>query len=119
MGTWYNRVQGTLVKELPALISNGKFSTNMACVFNTHSMLSVGQMLVNDGTGKFHLNDEVHDFFNDEKPVVDTTELDIIENALFAYQEVVEEGGRASFLIPEKLLARFELRNWHLMHLVT
>lgn len=111
MGTWYNRVKGTLVKELPALISNGKFSTNMECVFNTHSMLSVGQMIVNDGTGKFHLNDEVYDFFNDEKPVVDTTELDIIENALFAYQDVVEEGGRASFLIPEKLLARFELSN--------
>lgn len=112
MNSWYDRIQGKLLKQLPEIITSGQFAANVECEFNSHSMISRGQMLVNDGTGKFHLNDEAGAFLVHEDPAVDATELNIIEIALLAYKDAIEHGGIASFLIPEELLARFELSNF-------
>lgn len=117
MNSWYDRVSGQLQKQLPETITGGQFSANIECEFNSHSIISSGQTLVTDGTGKFHLNDEVGDFFAHEESAVDATELNIIESALLAYNDSIEHGGISSFLIPEKLLARFELSNFEqLLH---
>lgn len=111
MNAWYDRVNGQLLRQLPEIITEGQFAANVECKFNSHAMIR-GQLLVNDGTGKFYLNDEVREFAVHEEPAVDATELNIIENALLAYKDVIEHGGIGSFLIPEKLLARFALSNF-------
>lgn len=109
MIAWYDRFRGRLVKQLPEQITSGRYTAQEACVFNGHSKIQPADLLVNDGTDKFHIEHQLGSFIHNEKSEQLETELEIIESAILAYQEAVDLGKDSSFLIPDKLLARFEL----------
>ncbi|MEZ8022146.1 DUF2357 domain-containing protein [Vibrio sp. 1F255] len=119
MSLWYDRLEGRFTKRLPSVISPSQFAVTAECEFNSHSVLSAGQAIVNDGTDKFHFQSIVGSFDSPEVGGVNKTELNIIESALFAYKEAVDDGNTASFLISETLLSRFDLGNFEqLLHSV-
>lgn len=109
MITWYDRFNGKLVKQLPENIVSGRYSAQESCIFNGHSNIQPDDFLISDGTEKFHIGSQVGSFFHNEKSEHIETELEIIESVILAYQEAVNLGKDSSFLIPDKLLARFEL----------
>ena len=109
MTDWYDRVSGESIKEIPEIVIPGRFLTNKTCTFNGHATLKKGDFLLNDGTNKFHLDDVYGRFSMAEEVGNNSAELDIIESAILAYQDSVDVGNKSSFLIPEKLLARFEI----------
>ena len=112
MADWYDRVTGESIKELPEIVIPGRFLTNKICTFNGYLTLEKGDFLLNDGTDKFHIDNlgSAHGRFSIvEKVDNNSAELDIIESAVLAYQDSVDIGNKSSFLIPEKLLARFEI----------
>lgn len=109
MITWYDRFNGKLVKQLPENIVSGRYAAQAPCIFNGHSNIQPDDFLISDGTEKFHIGSQVGSFIHNEKSEQLETELEIIESAILAYQEAVDLGKDSSFLIPDKLLARFEL----------
>jgi hypothetical protein len=109
MAVWYDRVTGELIKQLPDVITSGRYTVVDTCTFNGHTTIEKGNLLVNDGTNKFHIGHQFGSFTKPVKIEEDTTEFGIIESAILAYQEAVDSGKKSSFLIPDKLLARFEL----------
>ena len=109
MKLWYDRVKGEFIKELPDTVVAGRFLTNGAFDYNGHTTLEKGDFLLNDGTDKFHTNNQVGRFSGYDKTDDDTIEFGIIESAILEYQEAIDTGNVGSFLIPDKLLARFEL----------
>jgi hypothetical protein len=109
MNAWYDRITGRYVEELPNTVITGRFLVGNASTFNSHTTIEKGGFLLNDGTDKFHIGHEVGCFTKDDKKGEDTTEFDIIESTILAYQEAIDAGNKSSFLIPDKLLARFEL----------
>ncbi len=109
MAVWYDRVTGEFVKELPDAVISGRYIAADTCIFNGHTTINEGGYLLNDGTEKFQVGNEIGSFVGDEKPESDSTEFGIIESAILAYQEAIDSGNKSSFLIPDKLLARFEL----------
>lgn len=109
MITWYDRFQGKLEKKLPDNIMSGRYAAQDSCVFNGHSNIQLNDFLISDGTEKFHIESQAGSFIHNEKPEQLETELEIIESAILAYQEATDLGKDNSFLIPDKLLARFEL----------
>jgi hypothetical protein len=109
MIAWYDRFRGRLVKQLPEQITSERYTAQEACVFNGHSKIQPADPLVNDGTDKFQIEHQLGSFVKNEKSEQLETELEIIESAIFAYQEANDLGKDSSFLIPDKLLARFEL----------
>ncbi|MEZ9105690.1 DUF2357 domain-containing protein [Vibrio splendidus] len=109
MVTWYDRFNGKLVKQLPENIMPGRYAAQDLCIFNGHSNIQPDDFLISDGTEKFHIGSQVSSFIHSEKSEQLETELEIVESAILAYQETVHLGKDSSFLIPDKLLARFEL----------
>lgn len=109
MVTWYDRFNGKLVKQLPKIIAPGRYAAQESCIINRHSNIQPGDFLISDGTEKFHIGSQVGSFIHNEKSEQLEAELEIIESAILAYQEAVDLGKDSSFLIPDKLLARFEL----------
>lgn len=109
MVTWYDRFNGKLVKQLPENITSGRYAAQESCIFNGYSNIRPDDFLISDGTEKFHISSQVGSFIHNEKTEKFETELEIIESAILAYQEAVDLGRDSSFLIPDKLLARFEL----------
>ncbi|GAK86223.1 hypothetical protein JCM19238_3813 [Vibrio ponticus] len=109
MVTWYDRFKGKLVKQLPENITPGRYTAQDLCVFNGHSNIQPDDFLISDGTEKFYIGSQVSSFIHSEKSEQLETELEIVESAILAYQESVQLGKDSSFLIPDKLLARFEL----------
>ena len=109
MITWYDRFKGELVKKLPFEVVSGRYITNDECVFNGHTSIRHGDFLLDDGTERFHIESDVGSFIQHDKSEQLQAELQIIENAIIAYQETVDSDMGSSFLIPDKLLARFEL----------
>ena len=109
MITWYDRFNGKLVKQLPENIVSGRYAAQAPCIFNGHSNIQPDDFLISDGTEKFHIGSQVGSFIHNEKSEQLETELEIIESAILAYQDAVDLGKDSSFLIPDKLLARFEL----------
>lgn len=109
MITWYDRFNGKLVKQLPENITPGRFTAQSSCILNGHSKIQRDDFLISDGTERFHIDSQVGSFIHNEKLEQLETELEIIESAMLAYQEAVDLGKGSSFLIPDKLLARFEL----------
>ena len=106
---WYDRFTGQRERSLPSSILPGRFATLIETDFNEHSSLKEHNLLVSDGTDRFQYVDEKGDFLTNELSVDQTAELGIIEIAVIEYQYQLIKGYKASFLIPEKLLARFEL----------
>lgn len=109
MAVWYDRVTGELIKQLPDAIISGRYIVGDTYTFNGHTTIEKGGLLVNDGTDKFHIDHQLGSFTKAVKTEQDTTEFGIIESAILAYQEAIDSGNKSSFLIPDKLLARFEL----------
>ena len=109
MVTWYDRFNGKLVKQLPENIVSGRYAAQKSCTFNGHSNIQPDDLLINDGTEKFHIGSQIGSFFHSEKSEQREIELEIIESAILAYQDAVDLDKARSFLIPDKLLARFEL----------
>ncbi len=109
MVTWYDRFNGKLVKQLPENIVSGRYAAQESCIFNGHSNIQPDDFLISDGTEKFHIGSQIGSFFHSEKSEQREIELEIIESAILAYQEAVDLDKARSFLIPDKLLARFEL----------
>ncbi|GHF02010.1 DUF2357 domain-containing protein [Thalassotalea profundi] len=109
MITWYDRFNGKLVKQLPENIASGRYTPQESCILNGHSNIQPDDFLVSDGTEKFHIGSQVGSFIHNEKSELLEAELEIIESAILAYQEAIDLGRNSSFLIPDKLLARFEL----------
>lgn len=109
MITWYDRFNGKLVKQLPENIVSGRYAAQAPCTFNGQTNIQPGDFLVNDGTEKFHIGSLSGSFIHNKKSEQFETELEIIESAILAYQEAVDLGKDSSFLIPDKLLVRFEL----------
>jgi len=106
---WYNRVNGEFVEELPECILSGQYIANRECNYNSHSEMHKGNLVLGDGSNKFKIGTETGFFYRNDTNGFDKTEFNIIENALEAYNEAIEQGRPHSFLIPEKLLAHFEL----------
>ncbi len=109
MVTWYDRFNGKLVKQLPENIVSGRYAAQESCIFNGHSNIQPDEFLISDGTEKFHIGSQIGSFFHSEKSEQREIELEIIESAILAYQDAVDLDKARSFLIPDKLLARFEL----------
>jgi hypothetical protein len=109
MVTWYDRFNGKLVKQLPENIVSGRYAAQESCIFNGHSNIQPDDFLISDGTEKFHIGSQLGSFFHSEKSEQREIELEIIESAILAYQDAVDLDKARSFLIPDKLLARFEL----------
>ncbi|MGY0645996.1 MAG: DUF2357 domain-containing protein, partial [Paraglaciecola chathamensis] len=109
MVTWYDRFSGKLVKQLPENIAPGRYAAHESCIINGHSNIQPDDFLISDGTEKFHIGSQVGSFIHNEKSEQLEAELEIIESVILAYQEAVDLGKDSSFLIPDKLLARFEL----------
>ncbi len=109
MVTWYDRFNGKLVKQLPENIVSGRYAAQKSCIFNGHSNIQPDDLLISDGTEKFHIGSQIGSFFHSEKSEQHEIELEIIESAILAYQDAVDLDKARSFLIPDKLLARFEL----------
>jgi len=109
MVTWYDRFNGKLVKQLPENIVSGRYAAQESCIFNGHSNIQPDDFLISDGTEKFHIGSQIGSFFHSEKAEQREIELEIIESAILAYQDAVDLDKARSFLIPDKLLARFEL----------
>ena len=109
MVTWYDRFNGKLVKQLPENIVSGRYAAQESCIFNGHSNIQPDDFLISDGTEKFHIGSQIGSFFHSEKSEQREIELEIIESAILAYQDAVDLDKARSFLIPDKLLARFEL----------
>ena len=109
MKHWYDRANGEFVEKLPECIHSGQYIANSECVYNSHSEIQKGNLVLDDGSNKFKIGSERGVFYSNDINSFDETELNIIENALDAYNEAIEQGRAHSFLIPEKLLARFEL----------
>lgn len=109
MVTWYDRFNGKLVKQLPENIVSGRYAAQKSCIFNGHSNIQPDDLLISDGTEKFHIGSQIGSFFHSEKSEQREIELEIIESAILAYQDAVDLDKARSFLIPDKLLARFEL----------
>ncbi len=109
MNGWYDRVTGRYVEELPNTVITGRFLVGNTSTFNGHTTIEKGGFLLNDGTDKFHIDHEIGCFTKCGKKGEDATEFDIIESTILAYQEAIDAGNKSSFLIPDKLLARFEL----------
>lgn len=109
MAVWYDRVTGELIKKLPETVISGRYVVDDTCSFNGHTTIEKGGFLVNDGTDKLHIGKHIGSFTKAVRTEQDTTEFGIIESAILAYQEAVDSGNKSSFLIPDQLLARFEL----------
>ena len=109
MNQWYDRANGRFVEELPECILSGQYIANRECNYNSHSEIHKGNLVLDDGSNKFKIGSETGVFYRNDSNGLDKTELNIIENALGAYHESIEQDMPHSFLIPEKLLARFEL----------
>lgn len=109
MAAWYDRVTGELIKQLPDTVISGRYIVDDTCSFNGHTTIEKGGLLVNDGTDKFHVDNQQGFFTKAVKTEQDTTEFGIIESAILAYQKAIDSGKKSSFLIPDQLLARFEL----------
>ncbi len=109
MITWYDRFNGRLVKQLPETIASGRYVAQDSCILNGYSNIQPGDLLVNDGTEKFHIGSQAGSFIYNANTKKLETELEIIESAILAYQEAVDLGRDSSFLIPDQLFARFEL----------
>jgi len=109
MAEWYDRVTGDLIKQLPDIVISGRYVVDDTCTFNGHTTIENGSLLVNDGTDKFHIGHQLGSFTKTVQTDQDTTEFGIIESAILAYQEAIDSENKSSFLIPEKLLARFEM----------
>ena len=109
MVTWYDRFNGKLVKQLPKIIAPGRYAAQESCIINRHSNIQPDDFLISDGTEKFHIGSQVGSFIHNEKSEQLEIELEIIESAILAYQDAVDLDKARSFLIPDKLLARFEL----------
>ena len=109
MVTWYDRFKGKLVKQLPENVVAGRYAARDSCILNGHSNIQPDDFLISDGTEKFHIGSLVGSFIHNEKSEQLKTEIEIIESAILAYKEANDLGKGSSFLIPDKLLARFEL----------
>jgi hypothetical protein len=109
MAVWYDRVTGELIKQLPDTVISGRYIVDDTCSFNGHKTIEKGDFLVNDGTDNFNVDNQQGFFTKSVKTEQDTTEFGIIESAILAYQEAIDSGKKSSFLIPDQLLARFEL----------
>jgi hypothetical protein len=109
MKDWYDRVSGEFVEELPKCIHSGQYIANSECIYNSHSEIQKGNLVLDDGSHKFKIGNGEGVFSSDNVNSFEKTELNIIENSLESYYEAVKQGRPHSFLIPEKLLVRFEL----------
>jgi len=106
---WYDRFSGERERCLPSSILPGRYATLKETHFNEHSIVKKHDLLVTDGTDRFYYGDEKGYFLANEQSVDQIAELDIIESAVLEYQNQLQKGNKTSFLIPEKLVARFEL----------
>ena len=109
MQNWYDRFSGKRGKLPVGSVINGQFSILERDLFNGHSRLDPGSLLLNDGTNKFNVRRSFGPFETSKTLNADTTEFEILEPAILEYKDAVTNGNKRSFLIPEKLLARFEL----------
>ena len=109
MQNWYDRFSGKRGKLPVGSVINGQFSILERDLFNGHSRLDPGSLLLNDGTNKFNVRSSFGHFETSKTLNADTTEFEILEHAILEYKDAVTNGNKRSFLIPEKLLARFEL----------
>lgn len=109
---WYDRFAGRKVDKLPESINSGQFISLAPFVFNGHTDIENGGLLVDDGTKKFVLDNHSTTFQVSTALESDRTELDILENTISEYQQAIDSGKQGSFLIPEKLLVRFNLMSF-------
>lgn len=109
MITWFDRFKGEPVTRLSEQIVPSRYVVQTECAFNNHTHLFHGDIIVNDGTGKYHIDSLIGTFTHDEAKSNIEPERNIIESSLLSYQESKKLGKKTSFLIPEKLLSRFEL----------
>lgn len=106
---WYDRFAGKKVSTLPELISSGQFVSLDTFDFNGHTNLAIGDLLFDDGTKEVALDGLSTTFQLSSELETDKTELDILENAILEYRHSIDTGKKGAFLIPEKLLVRFQL----------
>jgi len=107
--TWYDRFSGKRGPLPVGSVINGQFSILDRDLFNGHSRLDPGSFLLNDGTNKFNVSGSSGHFETSKILSADTTEFEILEHAILEYKDAITNGNKRSFLIPEKLLARFDL----------
>jgi len=112
MSTWYNRFNGKETKTLPFELYSGQFISLQQGVFNTHTKIDDGNIILNDGTNKLSINGEESHFKTQDDFNVDNTESEILDLAVLEYKDAVSNGNKQSFLIPEQLLNRFELTHF-------
>ena len=106
---WFDRITSEVLSELPNIIESSRYIASDSVVVNGHTTLEAGDLLVDDGSGRFLGLERDSVFFAGEVAPSQDVQVDVVISALMEFDNATKEGRDCSFLLPEKLLSWLHL----------
>lgn len=106
-----DRMTGHTVAELPGIALPGRYCVLQPTRHNDHTLLEQGAMLLDDGSGQFSVESEVHTFVDSKNSDLDDTEAGLASEAIVAIYGKIQEAGTkpVSPMLPAEMAAQCEL----------